>query len=260
MSPSCLTAIRRSVEVLLPQECLICRRPLRGHYLCFRCTPRALELRDIHTSRCMRCFGPYVHSCQSNPACPTCLTFPPLPHRIRFLWEYGGLARDLIRTMKYRPSLKLTRLAGSLMADSLRALFPSACWDIVAPVPSSPATYRKRLFHPCAELARMVVESTPTSTYYDLLRHTSSRSPQALRTHQQRLQRLRTLFSCTGRTSLAGKRILLIEDVITTGATIAAAVSTLHRAGAHEVDVLALAQTPVWRRFRSRIHTIFATS
>jgi orotate phosphoribosyltransferase len=56
---------------------------------------------------------------------------------------------------------------------------------------------------------------------------------------------------------IAGKRILLVEDVITTGATIAAAAYQLRQAGATHVDVIALARTRVWKRFRARVHTIF---
>jgi phosphoribosylpyrophosphate synthetase len=56
---------------------------------------------------------------------------------------------------------------------------------------------------------------------------------------------------------LKGKRVLLVEDVITTGATIAAACHTLYEAGATSIDVVALAQASVWRRFRQRVFSLF---
>lgn len=258
MSCSYVTTMARSLELLFPKECLVCRRPIKWHHLCFRCTPAPAELSGICTTRCAVCFGPYIHSIESETPCPTCLTFPPLPDRIRFLWDYGGLPRDLIRTMKYRPSPKLTRLAGSWMAESLPHLFTSQSWDLITPIPSSPIAYRKRLFHPCAELARLVARQTPRSAYAELLRHSSPRSPHALSTHDQRLRNLKTIFECKGAARIVGKRILLIEDVITTGATIAAAAFALRRAGAAEVSVFALAKTHVWNRFRSRVHSIFS--
>lgn len=257
MAASFVTTMLRSFEILFPRECLVCRRPLRGRYLCFRCRPTLPCLHDIMASRCSACFSPHVNSADKDAPCPVCILFPPIPDRIRFLWEYGGLPRDLIRAMKYRPSPTLTRLAGSLMAESLIHLFNERTWDLVIPIPSSPIAYRKRLFHPCAELARLVARTTPYSTYAELLRHTSARSPQALRTHDERLRGLKTLFSCTQAARVRGKSILVVEDVITTGATLSAAAYTLCTAGAVRVDVYALARTPVWGRFRSRVHAIF---
>jgi predicted amidophosphoribosyltransferase len=260
MAASYVTTMLRSLEVLFPRECLVCHRPLRGSYLCFRCRPTVPCLDDIMASRCSACFSPHIHPAGDDAPCPTCILFPLMPDRIRFLWEYGGLPRDLIRAMKYRPSPTLTRLAGSWMAESLVHLFDEQTWDLIIPIPSSPIAYRKRLFHPCAELARLVACTTPTPVYTELLRHTSARSPQALRTHEERLRGLKGLFSCTRPTSVQGKSILVVEDVITTGATLGAAAYTLRSAGAVRVDVFALARTPVWARFRSRIHAIFETS
>jgi predicted amidophosphoribosyltransferase len=159
--------------------------------------------------------------------------------------------------MKYRPSLSLTRLAGGWMADSIPSIFPGQDWDIIAPIPSSPVAYRKRLFHPCAEFARILSKQKRNSRYQEVLRHSSIRLPQALRTHSERLKGLKTLFKCIAGRDLVGCNILLVEDVITTGATIAAAAYTLRRAGAARIEVYALAQTSVWKRFRSRVHTIF---
>lgn len=235
----------------------MCQRPLKGCYLCFRCRPPAPQLHEIMTGRCTACFSPRVGSFDDDGPCPVCIHFPPIPNRTRFLWEYGGLIRDLIRTMKYRPSPKLTRLAGEWMAHALVHLFEEQTWDLVVPIPSSPIAYRRRLFHPCGELARFVARKTPTSVYSEVLKHSSHRSPQALRTHAERLRGLKTLFTCTRPAHVCGKRILVVEDVITTGATISAAVYALRSAGAVDVDVFALARTPVWSRFRSRIGAIF---
>ena len=257
MAVSFLTTMLRSLEILFPRECLVCHRPLSGRYLCFRCRPAIPRLHDIMTSRCTACFCPHIQSADYDTPCAVCMVFPPMPDRIRFLWEYGGLSRDLIRAMKYRPSPMLTRLAGSWMAESLIHLFDKPTWDVIIPIPSSPIAHRKRLFHPCAELARLVERKTPTAVYAELLKHTYARTPQALRTHDERLRGLKALFTCSQPAQVRGKSILVVEDVITTGATLSAAAYTLRSAGAVRVDVFALARTPVWNRFRSRVHAIF---
>ena len=240
------------LEVLFPRECLVCTRPIKGASLCFRCVPSTVSLA---LSRCPRCFGEGLGPSES--ACPACEAFALPVDRIRYLWEYEGLARDFIRAMKYRPSPYLAYRAGELLAESLPALFGDESWDRVIPVPSSPGMLKKRLFHPCAEMSRAMHRYARGFTIRNALRHQGTRGPQARRSHSERLRGLKRVFRVSNVREIAGKRILLVEDVITTGATVAAAAHVLYQAGAHSVDVVALAEARVWRRFRSRIFTLF---
>jgi predicted amidophosphoribosyltransferase len=241
------------LEILLPSSCLVCSRPLRGTKVCYRCRPSLPDLRDILLHRCHRCFSPRA---TSDATCEPCKLSPCLPNTIRFLWEYDGLPRDFIRTMKYRPSLQLLSIASSLLSQSMPHLFPGSVWDIMIPIPSSSSTLRRRMLHPCTELARQIRREHHIPLTNALI-HDSNRPPQALRSHEERLRRLFTLFDVNCRVDLRGKRVLLIEDVITTGATVAAATHRLRRAGVSRVDVLALARTRVWSRFRQRLHSLF---
>lgn len=241
-----------ALEVLLPRECLVCTRPVRGASLCFRCTPLVPKGAGAGDGRCPRCFGPMIGS---GSECGTCLLFPPAFDRSRHVWEYGGLARDLIRAMKFRPSVILARMGGDILADSLSLLFGniSTSWDVVVPVPASRANFRRRLFHPCVEIAQRIVIQGHAPRVLNALRHSKHRAPQASLSHDERLRGIRRMFEARNESLLQGRRILLVEDVITTGATTAAAVLALRRAGAASVDIAALAQTSVWQRFRRRI-------
>lgn len=247
------TWVSGPLEVLFPRECVVCTRPLRGRSLCFRCCPSPIPL---SISRCDRCFGP-LSPLERSEVCATCLNFPLSARRIRYLWEYEGLARDFIRAMKYQPSQLLARLAGASLAQHLPTLFGPSSWDLVIPVPSSPAMLKKRLFQPCAEIARAMRENHPPLILSYELQHRGGRTPQAHRSHAERLRGLKGIFSVKSPLKLKGKRVLLVEDVITTGATIAAACHTLYEAGATSVDVVALAQASVWRRFRQRVFSLF---
>lgn len=240
-----------SLEILLPRECLVCSRPLRGASLCFRCTPSSPPLSSLSAARCPRCFIPSSPR-NGSEACETCLLYPPLFLRSRCLWDYGGLTRDLIRAMKYRPSMQLARLLGESLAQSLPYLLPGATWDVIVPVPGSGRHFRKRLFHPCSTMARAVGRAHGIPVIECLVRN-SRRAPQASLSHEQRLTGLRNLFRARNSASITGCRVLLIEDVITTGATSAAAVLALLKAGASSVDLLAVARTSVWARFRRRV-------
>jgi ComF family protein len=241
------------LEVILPTQCLVCARPLRGPVVCYRCRPPLPPITDISVSRCTQCFEPCSNDATT---CEACKLYPILPDSIRFIWEYDGLARDLIRTMKYKPSLKLLALCSELINRAAPLFFPTLEWDLIVPVPSSPTQLRRRLLHPCVELSRNLARSQ-TLKINSTLYHQKSRRPQASLSHEERLRSLLTIFALRAPHTVRGKRILLIEDVITTGATISAATYQLRQAGAARIDVLALARTRVWRRFRARLHSIF---
>lgn len=243
------------LEILLPTACLVCERPVRNVLVCYRCRPTLPDSCSIRQNRCPRCFTPTGGSASSGELCEPCSLYPPIFHSIRFLWDYDGLARDLIRAMKYRPSISLARLAGVLMSDAIPHLFSTRTWDIVIPTPSSPANFRRRLFHPCTELARTISRDYRVP-FRDLLDNRTNRAPQATLGHSSRLRNLKNLYSVRNSHHVRHKNILLIEDVITTGATTAAVCHQLQLRGAARTDVFALARTPVWTRFRERLHRL----
>jgi predicted amidophosphoribosyltransferase len=239
-------------EILFPRECLVCTRPLRGRSLCFRCNPSPLSLTQ---PRCVRCFGELTGP--TTTTCMACEAFPLTADRLRYIWEYEGIARDFIRAMKYHHNPYLARLAGGFLARDLPLLFGGGSWDVIVPVPSSPLMLKKRLFQPGLEMSQVIRKSLPGATIRHALKHRRIRTPQARRTHRERLQGVRSLFSVRSAHHLRAKRVLLVEDVITTGATIAAACDALLQASVSSVDVVALAQARVWRRFRGRIFSLF---
>ena len=242
-------------EVLFPRECLVCTRPLHGRSLCFRCAPKSIPLT---IPRCSQCFDAVPTS--TDTTCAACRGFPLPADRVRYLWDYEGLARDFIRTMKYKPSPYLARLAGEYLTAALLPLFGKSSWDLIIPVPSSPSTVKKRFFHPCAEICKPIRHHLIDPIACQQLQHRGRRTPQAMRSRKERLRGVREIFRVTNPASVAGKRVLVVEDVITTGATIAAACHELRKAGAHSIDVVALAEARIWRRFRSRVFALFEAS
>jgi ComF family protein len=240
------------LELILPRHCLVCTRAIRGGAgVCYRCRPRVPELATLRTNRCHSCFGS-LSTGSEDKLCATCRYEPLMTDSIRYIWEYDGLARDLIRHMKYQPSTQLTRLAASILRDALPLLYPNTSWDLIAPIPSSHSNFLFRLFHPCQELARALSKTTSIPAK-ELLSRNANRAPQASLDHTRRIRRLSSLFKLSSPKSVKGRQILLVEDVITTGATISAAAFQLKQGGADRIDVLSLSRTQVWSRFRSKI-------
>jgi ComF family protein len=189
-----------------------------------------------------------------------CVTFPPLFDSMRFLWDYSGLARDLIRAAKYRPSINLARLSGAWLGQALPDLFSEHNWDLIIPVPSSHKTFKKRLFNPCTEIAHAMARHLTAADIKELLVHNKRRKPQAQSSRTERLRNLRTLFTVRNTAKLKNSRVLLVEDVVTTGATISAACNTLREHGAARIDIVALARTQIWGRFRIPLSKLLPAS
>ncbi len=156
--------------------------------------------------------------------------------------------------MKYRPSMKLCRLGGQVLGQyALKGLWKMD-WDCITPVPSSPRSMRIRGFNQAQILGEEVryslrdVRRIPLRL--DVLLYTGRHKPQASLDPAARFSNVRRMFKAGGR--LDGKKILLVDDVLTTGATTNAAAKVLLDAGARDVDLLTLARSSTWGESRWR--------
>ena len=222
---------------LLPKNCLICQRKLKAgqvnSILCPDCKPK---ITDVNLPRCLRCFQTNVRS--RGTYCLACMdeSQSNVIKQIRYLWEYKTNARDLIRSLKYTPSIKLAKYAGKLLAQEVCTLYPTKPWDLIIPIPTSRISFRKRLFNQTDYLARYL----PGKKSYTTLTHNGYKVQQAKLSRTQREKNIKEVFSC--KKDLSNKRILLVDDIITTGATISEAALALSAQNAKMVSVLCLAK------------------
>jgi predicted amidophosphoribosyltransferase len=145
--------------------------------------------------------------------------------------------------------------------STLRPSFSSQQWDLLIPMPASRSTLRKRGFNQCEVLAEqlrkhLTDKSGTRPSISEALRFQIQRAPHAQLTHEKRFTHLTALYRVT-KALQPGMRVLLVEDVVTTGASSSAAAHALIRAGASSVDLIALARAGTWRRLRPRVSQIF---
>lgn len=163
-------------------------------------------------------------------------------HHARAVARYDDGTRPLVHALKYRDRLDVAGALGALMAYSGRELLDVA--DVLIPVPLYRIRLWRRRYNQSAELARAIGLSANVEVRHDILKRVRSTRPQVGLTAGQRRRNVEGAFAVTeiSQPAIAGKRVVLVDDVITTGATANACASALRRACAEQVDVLAFAR------------------
>ncbi|MGH3003174.1 MAG: ComF family protein [Gaiellaceae bacterium] len=213
------------VDLILPRRCVSCGGPSQA--LCSSCL--AL-LRPIRAPRCARCGAPTVWPVERCLECSgRRLAFASASAAV----AYSGPARPFVRAWKERG----LRHLGTLAAEVVVAQFDPPSADVIAYIPPDPVRQLERSRHPAESLARELgrlwgIESEP------LLRRTRSVPRQAALRLAGRRGNLRGAFESTS----APRRVLLVDDVYTTGSTANAAATALRAAGAARIDVVTFAR------------------
>lgn len=225
----------------LPQQCEVCRRWGRTA-LCADCVGRYAAPRP----RCA-CCGLAL----GLPAlrCGDCLRDAPPFSRTVCVADYGFPWDRMIGSFKFQGRPELAGLlAERLTAAVLHALQHEALPrpDLVLPVPLAPRRLAERGYDQAWELARRVARALQLPSEARLLQRPVDTAQQSGLNRAERQRNLRTAFMAdpTRRTLLQGQRVALVDDVMTTGATLREASAVLLRAGASSVDVWVLARTP----------------
>ncbi len=149
---------------------------------------------------------------------------------------------EVISRFKFRGAARLAKPLGTLLADYADREFLFSEFDLLVPVPLHRQRLRDRGFNQSLLLARRIakIHSLPVDTAaLQRIRHTQ---PQTELSGPERRKNIRQAFAVSRTGSISGKRVLLIDDVFTTGATVQECAKTLLRAGAQQVDVLTLAR------------------
>lgn len=229
-------ALRRTRDTLLdlvfPPRCVACRR--LGADLCPQCLQ---ELTPVGDAICTRCGSAATVRC----ICTACKTEPPAPLRgMRGVVFYGGVAAAAIQALKYEGKKHLAAPLGDLLVAYLDA-HPLA-FDCVTPAPLHAERLADRGFNQAELLARRLCERAALPLRTDLIFRQRHTSPQVHLNRQERRANMIEAFAPRPGAALAGERVLIIDDVCTTGATLRACGQALVAAGAGEIWALCVAR------------------
>ena len=236
--------IRHAIRFFLPADCAACGVPLTTDpvpLFCKACWESTAPLRLARCSQCDRPLpSPVALTYSPTHRCHHCTVRPPAYAKAWTLYPYLPPLQDAICLFKYRGKVSLAKPLGQLMIKGLPASLDA---DLVIPVPLHPSRLREREFNQSLLLADQVAAHLhlPLS-FTNLVRSTQS-EPQSTLSRKERMKNLRQAFAVRHPQSIARKRILLIDDVFTTGTTVNECAKVLRKAGAEAVLVLTLART-----------------
>ena len=231
---------RLVLDTVLPPRCLACGELVdRQGQLCAACW---LGLDFIARPYCAVCGLPFAYDMGADAVCGACLAEPPAFDQARAALVYNDLSARLIVGFKHgdrtHHAPAFARWLHTAGGDLLEAA------DIVTAVPLHPGRLWRRRFNQSAMMASFLARDVGKPAQPDLLRRTRPTPPQSGRTRLQRFENVRAAFAVrkSRQAMVKGARIVVIDDVFTTGATTGAVARCLARAGAEHVSVLTLAR------------------
>jgi ComF family protein len=232
----------RALDVVYPPACLACRKATAAHHaLCSECWG---EMRFIERPYCERLGTPFAQDLRSpGLISPEAMADPPVFGRARAVVRYDdGPARRLVHRLKYSDRLELARPMGAWMARAGAEILAEA--DLVVPVPLHRFRLIWRRFNQAAALAHCVSKASAVPVDTQALVRVKQTPPQVGLSRPQRAGNVQGAFRVPeeAKPKIFGTNIVLVDDVLTSGATANAAARTLLRGGAKGVDVLVFAR------------------
>jgi len=231
---------RAALGVVYPPTCIACAAATgEAHTFCARCWS---EVRFIERPFCERLGTPFEVDLGMALLSPAAIADPPVFARARAVARYDETTRKLVHRLKYGDRIELARALGLMMARAGAELLAEA--DVIVPVPLHRSRLWWRRFNQAMALAAVVSRVSGVRCDPFLLGRVKRTQSQVGLTRHQRGENLQGAFRvpAEAKPHVADKRVLLIDDVVTPGATANACARALLRGGASAVDVLSFAR------------------
>ena len=230
---------RLALDIALPTLCVACREPVDGEGVCATCWSK---LSFIAPPFCPRLGIPFVYDPGPDLLSMEAIANPPAYARARAAVRYDDVARTLVHALKYQDRTDLAPAMGRWMARAGRELLGEA--DALVPVPLHWRRGWSRRYNQSGALARVIERQTGVRLASEALRRVRATEQQIGLSRSQRASNVQGAFKVAPdrKADIQGRRVVLIDDVLTSGATVDACARALLRAKAASVDVLVFAR------------------
>ena len=229
------------LDLLYPRRCIGCgaSSPKTFRYVCWDCWSDAAR---VEAPFCDLCGDPVSGAVDHDFICYSCSAEKPAFDGARSAARYDGVVGEALRQLKYEKALWLAPDLSGLLFNCLEAEYPGRRFDLLLPVPLHHVRRRARGYNQSAVLARELGRRMGCPSMPGMLRRIRPTISQTNLTAQARLSNVSSAFQYRRGKWLAGRRVLLIDDVMTTGATVNACAKALKKGGAASVHVITVAR------------------
>lgn len=209
-------------QFVYPLRCALCDCSIRYDEGASLCSPCAASLNPVEAD----------------------FTAPHLAHawfdRARSVYPFEGRLRDALHGFKYGERFDLTKYLARVLEGEVRKMeWP----DVIVPVPLHPKRLRSRGFNQSVIVARPLAKRLGITFDVETLVRATDPGPQVERERKERIKAVKGIFAVKNPRAIKGKNVLLIDDVLTTGATVNECARVLKKSGATRVDILTIART-----------------
>ena len=225
-----------------PEVCQLCgnARATRAEgYVCASCWQ---TVRFIKPPFCDRCGLPFSGEITTTFECSNCREMELHFHSARAAVAASGLVLEVIHRYKYQRALWFEPFLADLLQRQAAPVLKAEAWDLLVPVPLFPLKRREREFNQAERLANRLSHGTGIPANARLLERCAHTRTQTLLTRSERAANVRRAFRVRRGAKLKGERVVLVDDVLTTGATTSACAKALKAAGAGDVCVWTVAR------------------
>ena len=230
--------VKALLDVLFPPLCLGCRQTVAEPGFCAGCWS---AITFLDGPGCTCCGLPFAVALDGDTLCAGCLAKPPAFDKARAILSYDDHSRRAILALKHADRLDLIPGFSRWLGRTGRTLLEEC--DLIVPVPLHRIRLWRRRYNQAAELARRLAGDWHRNYEPSILvRSRATKSQGVVTGAKARRRNVLGAFKVPDPRKVAGKRVLLLDDVLTTGATAEACARALKRAGAEQVHVLVLAR------------------
>lgn len=234
--------INAGLAFVYPEVCQLCgenRARLPEGLVCSHCWR---QVRFIRPPFCKRCGLPFEGNITTEFECANCREMELQFSAARSAVVAGGVVLDIIHRYKYQQALWFEPFLADLFLHEALPALREQHWDCIVPVPLHPVKEREREFNQASRFAAQLSNATGMPCRDGWLRRQIPTTTQTRLTRRQRTENMRGAFATGSGVQLRGARVIVVDDVFTTGATTSACAKVLMQAGASEVCVWTVAR------------------